>query len=387
MLARCVLSGLAAFVLLSTACSDEGTTGGGGSGGNDADDTSGPSTGSTQTKSSASQTSSATGQGGDGDGGSGNTCAPIPACDAPYPGLGQERDWIHTSSSLTAASGFANHRGRDMLYNPGEDIWVMAKFAYGVFDDDIKDEDVDVYLNRECGSTWEPLGTVRTTEDGEHPTVEGVEDNGGWVFFKVPPRLALGEGRHRFLMVVGGDLSTTEVFVDIVKPDTPIIVTDVDGTLTTSENEEFTALLTGAIPDANPDSPAVISLLAEKGYRIFYVTARPHFLVGRTREFIEVHGFPPGLVHTSLSLTGATGDSAVTYKSGELAALAARGMVPAWAFGNTETDAEAYENGAILPLEQRVMFQFEDTIFNARKIDAYAELLPEIGAAAPAQCP
>lgn len=379
---------LVSMLAVIGACSDEGGTGGSGGGGAGTDDAAGPSTGSGEDTSSTTTTAStATGQGGEGTGGNANVCPQVPFCGAPLPDLGPERDWIHTSSSITAATGFANHRGRDMFYNPGDDIWVMAKFAYGVFDDDIKDEDVDVYLNRECGSSWEMLDTVRTTEDGEHATVEGVEDTGGWVYFKVPPRLNLGEGRHRFLMVVGGDLSTAEVFIDIVKPGTPIIVSDVDGTLTTSETEEFTALLTGAIPNSNPDSPEVLHALVDKGYRVFYLTARPQFLVGRTREFVGAHGYPQGLVHTSLSLTGATGAAAASYKTEELAMLASRGLVPAWVFGNTDTDAEAYENASILPLEQRIMFQFEDTVFGARTIDAYAELLPEIGASTPAACP
>jgi hypothetical protein len=367
-------------------CSDDSSPadddGGGGAGASGAGSTT---SGQQTTTSTTTSGQSTTGTGGTG--GSGGTCAPVPTCDGALPDVGPERDWIHTTNQITAATGFANHRGRDMIYNPGDDIWVMAKFAYGVLDDDIQDEDVDIYLNRDCGADWELLGTARTTDDGEHPTVEGVEDTGGWVFFQAPSNLALGEGRHRFLMVVAGDLSTADVFIDIVQPGTPIIVTDVDGTLTTSENEEFTALLTGAIPDANPSAPEVLNALADKGYRIFYMTARPHFLVGRTREFIDVHGFPPGLVHTSLSLTGATGSSAVTYKTGELAMLAARGLVPAWACGNTITDAEAYDNGAILPLEQRIMYQFTDDMWNARRVDDYAELLPEIAAAADPVCP
>lgn len=363
-------------------CSEETlpNEGGGGSGGE-------TSSGTTTSKGSSGPSTTGGEGGSGGSGGAGGACAPVPACATPLPNVGPERDWIHTSSSITAATGFANHRGRDMFYNPGDTVWVMAKFAYGVFDDDIKDEDVDIYLNRDCGSDWELLDTVRTTEDGAHPTVEGVEDTGGWVFYEAPANLALGEGRHRFLMVVAGDLSTTEVLIDIVKPGTPVIVTDVDGTLTTSENEEFSALLTGAIPDSNPSSPQAIGALAEKGYRVLYLTARPHFLVGRTREFVQVHSFPPGLVHTSLALTGATGSAAAQYKTEELAALAARGLVPAWAFGNTTTDAEAYDNANILPLEQRIMFQFTDDMWNARRIESYAELLPELSALSPAQCP
>jgi hypothetical protein len=191
-----------------------------------------------------------------------------------------------------------------MYYNPDDTIWVMGKFAYGVSDDDIKDEDVDVWLDRGCDGAWELLDTVRTTDDGDHPTVEGVEDTGGWVFYDATS-LDLGVGRHRFLLVVGGDLSTTEVYVDLVEPGTPIILSDADGTLTTAE----------------------------------------------------------------------------------LAALADRGLVPAWAFGNTASDAEAYDNAGVLPLDQRIMFRFSDDSWGARRLEDYAELLPEIDAAPPVTCP
>lgn len=326
-------------------------------------------------------------EGGAGGGGApGTNCPNVLSCSAEYPDLGEPRDWIHTGSAFTAAS-FDNHRGRDMFYNPGDEIWVMAKFSYGVFDDDIQDEDVDIYLNRDCSDSWEALGTFRTTDDGEHPTVEGVEDTGGWIYYQLPAELALGVGRHRFLMAVGGDLTTTEVYVDIVEPGTPLVVSDVDGTLTTTETEEFSALLTGDLPGSNVDSAHVLQGLADKGYRIFYITARPHFLHGRTREFLSAYQYPLGLVHTTLSLTGATGSSAVAYKSGELAAIGARGLVPAWAFGNTDSDAEAYDVSSIEPAEHRVMYQFTDDVHGSRRIEAYTELLPEVGASDPAVCP
>lgn len=325
------------------------------------------------------------GESAQGGSGGGTPCPDVTVCDAPYPDLGDARDWNHFSSEFTAQS-FANHRGRDMFYNPGDTMWVMAKFAYGVFDDDIQDEEVDVYLNRGCGNDWQLVDTVLTTEDDTHPTVEGVEDTGGWVFFDATS-LGLEEGRHRFLMAVGGDLTTTEVYLDIVKPGTPLVVSDVDGTLTTEENEEFSALLTGDLPQSNPDSAAVMWALSDKGYRIYYVTARPDFLGGRTREFLSAHQYPLGLVHTTLSTTGATGDAAAEYKTGELAAIAARGLVPSWAFGNTTTDAQAYEASNIQPPEHRIMFQFTDEMYGCRRIEAYSELLPEIDALDPAQCP
>jgi hypothetical protein len=113
------------------------------------------------------------------------------------------------------------------------------------------------------------------------------------------------------------------------------------------------------------------------------MSARPEFLVQRTRDFIEERGFPRGLVRTTLNTTGATGAEAVAYKSGELAAIAAEGLVPSWAFGNTDSDAEAFLNGGI---ERRIMYLYQDPDFGSQTIQSYAELLPEI-AALPTVCP
>jgi hypothetical protein len=308
-------------------------------------------------------------------------CPPLPACDSAPPDPGPKRDWNKTSSSVTAL-GSPTHRGRDLFLAPGQDQWIIGKFAYfiGVNDKDISEEEVDIYLLRNCQGPWEKLVTVKTTDDGQHPTVEGVEDSGGRVYYKIPPEKALGLGLHRVHMVVAGDLTTTDLYLQVVEPGTPIFVTDVDGTLTTSENVEFVKLLQGTLPDAHVDANKALSALAEKGYRPMYMTARPEFLVERTREFVKARGLPFGLVHTTTTLTGALGGNAVEYKTGELKMLADRGLVPSWVFGNKESDAEAYHNGNVQPVNQRVFYQFTDNAFGGRRIEAYTELLGEIGA-------
>ena len=216
-------------------------------------------------------------------------------------------------------------------------------------------------------------------------TVEGVEDTGGRVYVSLAPDAALPLGRHRVHMVVRGDLTSASGIIEVVEPQTAMFVTDVDGTLTTYETEEFSALLTGQTPMANPSAAEALWLLAERGYRPFYLTARPEYLVERTREFIATRGFPPGVIHTTTTLTGATGSAAVTYKNGELAALAARGLVPAYGIGNTDSDAEAYATAGIQPDTARIFFQFTDS-FGGRRIESYTELLDEFGALPPA-CP
>jgi phosphatidate phosphatase PAH1 len=165
-------------------------------------------------------------------------------------------------------------------------------------------------------------------------------------------------------------------------PGTVYFATDVDGTLTTSETAEYGSILTGATSDTHPDAPAALSLLAAKGYRPFYLTARPEFLVGRTREFVQVRGFPQGVVHTTLAL-GGTGATAATFKQGELEELEGRGFLSAYAFGNTSSDADAFFGAKIEPAQDRIFYQYTDTAHGGRRIEAYGELLGEFGALSP----
>ncbi|MCA9712201.1 MAG: phosphatidylinositol transfer protein [Myxococcales bacterium] len=307
-------------------------------------------------------------------------CMPVPSCVAPPPNAGPTMDWEHLESSLVVASGAPRHRGRDMFYNPGDTQWVMAKFAYGPTDWDLEDERVDLFLLRGCEGDWEYLGPTFTTTEGNHATVEGVEDTGGRVYFQIP--MPLGVGRHRIHMVVRGDDTRADTYIEVVEPGTPIFLSDIDGTLTTDEWERLLDFLLDNIPDVNEGAPQALHALAAKGYRPMYLTARPEFLGNRTYEFVELRGLPPGIIHTTLTGTGALGGSAATYKTDELAALAARGLVPAYVFGNTDSDAQAYQNAGIQPLDHRIFFQFEDA-FGGRTIDSYLELVDEFEALAP----
>ncbi|NIR41391.1 MAG: hypothetical protein GWO04_43630, partial [Actinobacteria bacterium] len=108
------------------------------------------------------------------------------ACDASPPSPGPTSDWRHSvASEITVLQGAPRHRGRDLILRADDPQWALAKFAYGAADDDLKDEDVDILLLRGCGTTWERLGTATTTGDGDHATVEGVEDTGGRVYFPI----------------------------------------------------------------------------------------------------------------------------------------------------------------------------------------------------------
>lgn len=303
-------------------------------------------------------------------------CEPVPSCDAPLPNVGPDVDWERTESSIQTATGSERHRGYDMFYNPDDWQWVMAKFAYGVADWDLSGERVDLFLLEGCEGEFEPLGSTFTTDDGEHPTIHGVVDSGGWVYFQLPDALPLG--RHRIHMVVRGDGSRTDTFIEVVEPGTPMFLSDIDGTLTTFEFERAIDLLLDTVPDINAGAVDAFNVLVERGYRPMYLTARPEFLAKRTDEFLVERGLPPGIVRTTQSATGALGDAAVEYKSEQLAILAERGLVPAFAFGNTDSDSEAYEAAGI-DLDRRFFVEFDDPL-GGRRIEDYTGLVEEFEA-------
>jgi phosphatidate phosphatase PAH1 len=267
-----------------------------------------------------------------------------------------------------------------MFYGEDDPQWVLAKFAYGPTDYDLENERVDLWLLRGCeGIEWEMLGSVHTTLEGSHDEVEGVVDTGGRVYFEIPADARLSPGRHRVHMIVRGDLTTADQYIEVVPPGTPVVLTDVDGTLTTSETEEFWDLFAGTLPDVRPGAVETLQALAERGYHPIYLTARPEWLGARTQEYVRERGLPPGIVHTSLFFEGALDQAAIDFKTAELAAFAARGLVPSWVFGNTDSDAVAYDNAGIQPLEQRVFIQFDDT-HGGRRVESWTELVPEMAA-------
>lgn len=312
-------------------------------------------------------------------------CAAPKACDAAPPAPGPRTAWRHpTQSSLVSTFGKPRHRGRDLLLAPGDPQWIIAKLAYGLLDADLKGEDVDIYLLRDCVGPWEKLGTAVTTREHEHATTLGVRDSGGRIYFRIPDDRAVGLGRHRVHLVVKGDLSTADLFLDIEPPAMPLFVSDVDGTLTSSEDAEIGAILTAQLPAVHPGAAEAFHALAEKGYRPFYLTARPEWLTGRTRDVLDVNGFPPGIVHTTTTTTGALGSQAAAFKRGELATLADKGIVPSLGFGNMASDADAYDDAGI-PEDDRFFYRFDD-IHGGQRIDDYAEVMPAIEAL-PSLCP
>jgi hypothetical protein len=312
-------------------------------------------------------------------------CALALACDGPPPAFAPNRGWRHTASRITAALGGPRHRGRDLYLREGETQWALAKFAYGANDDDIKDEDVDVWVQVGCAGEWRNVATRRTTRDGDHPAVGLVRDTGGRVFLDLATvGVTLPLGRHRIVFDVRGDDTWTDQVIEVLPPTARFVVTDVDGTQTESETAEWTALVGIPGPAAQPSGAALLTEFARRGYRVFYLTARPEWLDTRTHEWLAENGYPPGVVHTTLTFTGALGSAALAFKRDELAALAASFPgAPEYAIGNTDTDVAAFA-GAGVPIERAWSYRYDgDGV--ATRVDDYATKILEVRAL-PTRC-
>ena len=194
------------------------------------------------------------------------------------------------------------------------------------------------------------LGSARTQSDGATQSVEGVPAGGGRLFFPIPSARALGVGRHRIRFVVRGDGSTADAVIDVLPADARVAVSDVDGTLTSSEWAAFGALLTQQPPAAHPGAPEALWALARRGYHIFYLTARPEWMDPTTHQWLTLRGFPPGIVHTTTGATGALNSAAQRFKIDELTALRTRlGYAPDYGFGNRASDVATYNTVGVDP--------------------------------------
>ena len=100
-------------------------------------------------------------------GASGPSMAQEKACPPPLP-TNTAGSFKHKRSKLVVAHGSARHRGQDVLVAAGQPQRLAAKFAYGQADKDLKDEAVQVFVQKEspCGE-WVLLGEAWTTRDGE----------------------------------------------------------------------------------------------------------------------------------------------------------------------------------------------------------------------------
>ncbi len=189
-----------------------------------------------------------------------------------------------------------------------------------------------VSLWRYDGETWTQLDRRSTEADGTYG-FEGAPTS--------------NNNDQPLYAVLEADQSCTPHYTWLLDPGTPVVVTDIDGTLTLSDEELLTQISDGMHDPALMGSSAeLMQAWAAKGYDIVYITARPHVFRAETRAWLVEHDFPTGPLITANSLV--LGPSAQGYKASWGARMLDDfGWTPVAAYGNADTDIGAYDDAGI----------------------------------------
>ncbi|MBC8072075.1 MAG: hypothetical protein IAG13_27390 [Deltaproteobacteria bacterium] len=185
------------------------------------------------------------------------------------------------------------------------------------------------------GAAWNALARTQTGADGSYDVA------------MVTPTFAKEQPIYA---VLEGDGSCAPHYNFLLPEQTQVILTDIDGTMTLSDEELFLQIADGSYdPAENMSASAMMNLWADKGYVIVYLTARPHAFRAETRAWLDDHGFPVGPVITANSLV--FDESARNYKRTWVGWMRNdfNWRVTA-AYGNATSDIDAYED-AMIPKE------------------------------------
>ena len=254
-------------------------------------------------------------------------------CAANYPAPAKG-SWRHsTKSPLAKAMGAPQHRIRDVIALPGAASQMRGRFTYGTVDKDLEDETIDLYLQTCPG--WQLIASK-------------VTDGSGVVLFDLPTNLQPGDYRVR--MVVKGDLSVADGTFAVWPKGVQVVVSDVDGTLTTSDWELFKDVLSGKSATMYPDAERAIRNWTDKGYRVIYLTGRPQIFNRYTRNWLNTHNLPQGVVRlTDDALDVVPSEQGVqAFKTQVLQDLIATfGAKIRAGHGNATTDIGAYQTNGI----------------------------------------
>jgi hypothetical protein len=263
--------------------------------------------------------------------GSASATVPDVRCDG-SPDAGPAGDFRHVTSKVTAAVADPRHRGFDLVAPASATTQsIEGWISYGLADKALEDEDVDIFACR--ASAWAKLGTARTDSEG-HFALALADD----------ARLPIAM-RDLYVSVVG-DRTGVEFLAYVAPDDAQLIVSDVDGALTSSENAFFETIALGIEPDARPNAAAAYQAAAQRGYQLTYVTSRGGEYTTDTRQWLSDLGFPRGPLRLSPSFVTLPGGDTVDYKTSTISAL---GLPIAMGVGNRASDVAAYTNSGVAP--------------------------------------
>lgn len=221
----------------------------------------------------------------------------------------------------------------DVVVGAGDPQIVRGRFARGtnvLLPKPVTNEAVSLWTFK--NDAWTQL--ARTTTDAD-----GFYEFSGFEQFEA--------GTYVTYAILEGAQACAEHGIFAWPEGTEFIISDIDGTMTLSDEELLRQLTEPAYdPVENGSANELMEVWYQKNYRLIFLTARPHTFRTQTRTWLREHGFPFTPVISADSLV--FDESARTYKrefvnriTGEL------GWTAIAAYGNAESDIQAYEDAGI----------------------------------------
>ncbi len=237
--------------------------------------------------------------------------------------------WKSILTAGAVLTGGPNHGVRDSILLAGQGGKIQGDFSYGAANLAAAGETVQLWIQTCPG--WVSLGSMDT-------------DSNGSAVFAVPADLAQGD--YQVKMVLLGDLSVADGVLAIWPKGVQAVITDIDGTLTTSDWQAINDILFGSDAQMYPDANTLMNAWAAKDYRLVYLTGRPQSENRYTRNWLAKHGFPVGPMHLTDDLASLipTAQGVQKFKSDYLASIQS-GVSTVFkpGYGNATTDVGAYE--------------------------------------------
>ena len=206
----------------------------------------------------------------------------------------------------------------------------------------------------------EPISIYLDDCQGEARKIEVLNtDDKGNIWPKIKLSETQGPGSYRMHARVDAHGSSVSWVVRFLPSGTPIVIFDIDETLTTDNSEYKTQILTNSFtwltektytPKHRAGAVEIVQARKDDKLQIFYLSGRPYFLMEFARSWLDELKFVPGHIeHTSNLLEVAPKNIGVgDWKTRVLKHWRDHlGFVLVKAYGNATTDIFAYKNAGL----------------------------------------
>jgi hypothetical protein len=237
----------------------------------------------------------------------------------------------HGKNRFLKKVGTPRFRGFDLIAAEDDPVQTLGgKLAYTAADSDVAGEDVHVYACFPEG--WRLLNRTQTGHDGRFEIeLAGNE--------RLPP------GMRDLYAHVPGDQRGARFLSYVAPRGEAAVVTDVDGTLTESEDAILGTVLFGDDISHQRYAPRALAIAAA-GRPVIYLSSRGDQYTEVTRRWLALHGFPTGPLRLARAAITKPGSATVAFKA---AALRALPLPIAAGLGNRASDVAAYARAGLPP--------------------------------------